>query len=169
MVNSVLLQNFEKNDKINNQIFSRNVPSNELEPNFSPRPVSTKYSTMKVVDNRSESNVPLKSYEYFNTQTTFFPGTDKPKYCGFSRNVDKESTLRNQFFALQKSNQCVYVPSSNSDLYENPINFLNTNKNLDETLLFREEVFNDKNPNPSNLIGSSIFNNATRVQLKKIK
>jgi hypothetical protein len=37
------------------------------------------------------------------------------------RNVDVESTLRSQFFALQKSPQAVYIPDVNSQLYDNPM------------------------------------------------
>ena len=35
------------------------------------------------------------------------------------RNVDVESKLRSQFFALQNAPQAVYVPELNSQLYEN--------------------------------------------------
>ena len=66
----------------------------------------------------------------------FYPGTRKPHFCGFAQNVDLESSLRNQFFALQKADQAKYVPNSNSNMYENNINFINTNKNLDNELLF---------------------------------
>ena len=38
-------------------------------------------------------------------------------FSGFVENVDVESVLRNQIFALQKNDQAVYVPSSKSDLY----------------------------------------------------
>ena len=37
----------------------------------------------------------------------------------FLNNIDTESKLRNQFMALQKSNQSVYVPEFTSSLYEN--------------------------------------------------
>jgi hypothetical protein len=76
--------------------------------------------------------------------------------------------LRNQFFALQKADQRAYVPSSTSDLYENKINFITNNENLDGHLLFREQQFQDFNPNNFPTIGNELFYNATRVQLKNI-
>ena len=76
--------------------------------------------------------------------------------------------MRNQFFALQKADQAVYVPNSNSNMYENNIDFINTNKNLDNELLFNENDFDNFNPNLSNKIGNEIFLNSTRVQLKNL-
>jgi len=169
MNNSVRLQHFRKNDTINAKIYSRNIPSSNVQMNFSPRSVNTKYSVMPVLDHRKEATVPLKTYGNYDSETVFFPGNIKSHHCGFSRNVDRESTLRNQFFALQKADQARYIPPSTSDLYENSIDFLNTNSDLDNSLIFRTEDFDDFNPNLSNMIGSNIFNNSTRVQLKNLK
>ena len=165
---NVTLQNFEKNDIINNNIHTRNFPSSNMQMHFDPRSVSTKYSHMPVLDHRKESNVVINHQQPYSSEQTFFPGDRKPHYCGFARNVDMESTLRNQFFALQKSDQAQYIPSSNSDMYNNPVNFMNTNQNLDIGPLFKKESFNDYNPNISNNIGNEIFHNSTRVQLKNI-
>jgi hypothetical protein len=168
MSNSVRLQNFEKNESINNNIFSRNIPSQMLETSFGPRSVNTKYSKFPILDHKKETDVPIKAYETYNTETTFYPGDRKPHFCGFSTNIDKESSLRNQFFALQSADQAKYIPSTTSDLYQNNVDFININRNLDGSAMFRQESFNDYNPNISNMIGSSIFNNSTRVQLKNI-
>ena len=168
MNNNVKLQNFEKLDTINNNLYARNIPSSIIQPNFDPRPVSTKYSTLPLIDHKKETNVPIISYNY-NSEEIFYPGTKKPNFNGFARNINKESTLRNQFFALQAADQSKYIPASTSDLYMNTINFQNVSKNLEETILFREPEFADFNPNPSITIGNRIFNNATRVQLKNLK
>jgi hypothetical protein len=168
MNNSVLLQNFEKQNSINRNMAMRNIPSNDIAKNFDPRPVSTKYSTLPMIDHKKESNTPIKTASGYNTNQTFFPGTDKPHYYGFATNIDNESTLRNQFFAIQAADQSKYIPPSSSDLYQSYINFQTTNENLDEYLLFRQERYDDFNPNPSITIGSGIFNNATRVQLKNL-
>lgn len=165
---NVTLQNFKKNDKINHEIYSRQFPSNQLNMNFSPRSVSTKYSTLPILDHRQESNVPMNNYPIYDSNSTFFPGTSKPHFCGFAKNVDLESSLRSQFFALQKADQANYVPNSNSNMYENHINFTTTNKNLDNELLFNNEDFDNFNPNLSNKIGNEIFLNSTRVQLKNL-
>ena len=54
-------------------------------------------------------------------------------------------------------------------MYINNIDFVNTNKNLDNDLLFNKETFNDFNPNIANSIGNDVFYNSTRVQLKDLK
>ena len=169
MNSSVRLQNFEKLDTMNNKLYTRNIPSNTIQPNFNARPVSSKYSKLPLIDHRKESNVPIINQENYNSEEVFYPGTRKPHYCGFATNIDKESTLRNQFFALQAADQARYIPPSTSDLYMNPINFQTVPVNLEETMLFREPEFADFNPNPSVIIGNRIFDNATRVQLKNLK
>ncbi len=169
MNTSVKLQNFEKLDTMNRNLYTRNIPSSDIQPNFNPRPVSTKYSTLPLIDHRKEANIPIINQGCYNSEEVFYPGTTKPHYCGFATNVDKESTLRNQFFALQAADQAKYIPPSTSDLYMNPINFQTVPVNLEETMLFRQPEFADFNPDPSVIIGNRIFDNATRVQLKNLK
>ena len=166
---NVTLHNFENNNTMNKSIANRNFPSNNLGMNFSFRPVNTKYTLMPTNNHQIESSVPIVNNEVYDVNNTFFPGTRKPHFRGFATNVDKESTLRNQFFALQKADQVAYLPNASSDLYENNINFLTHNNNLDTHLLFKEEHFNDFNPSISNSIGNEIFYNSTRVQLKDLK
>jgi len=165
---NVTLQNFEKNNNINQEIYNRNFPSQQLNMNFSPRSVSTKYSTLPILDHRKETSVPMNNYPIYDSNSTFFPGNAKPHFCGFANNIDLESSLRSQFFALQKADQAKYIPSSSSNLYENPINFINTNKDLNNHLLFREESFDNFNPSLSSNIGNEIFLNSTKVQLKNL-
>jgi len=169
MNTSVRLQNFDKLDTINSNLYARNIPSSDIQPNFNPRPVSTKYSTLPVIDHRKETDVPIINQGWYNSEEVFYPGTTKPNYSGFATNIDKESTLRNQFFALQSSDQAKYIPPSTSDLYINPINFQTVPVHLEKTWLFSEPEFSDFNPNPSVIIGNRIFDNATRVQLKNLK
>ena len=166
---NVTLHNFESHNTINNSIANRNFPSNNLGMNFSFRPVNTKYTLMPTYNHHIESSVPINKNALYDLGNTFYPGTRKPHFCGFATNVDKESTLRNQFFALQKADQVAYLPNSSSDLYENNITFATHNANLDANLLFKQESFNDFNPNISSSIGNEIFYNSTRVQLKDLK
>ena len=166
---NVTLYNFEKHNIMNNSIASRNLTPNNLAMNFSFRPVNTKYTLMPTYNQLNESIVPKNTELVYDVNTTFFPGTRKPPFYGFATNIDKESTLRNQFFSLQKADQVVYLPNSSSDLYENNINFATHNTNLDTHLLFKEESFSDFNPNISSSIGNEIFYNSTRVQLKDLK
>ena len=168
MDNSVLLQNFKKNETINNRIYERNIPSTDLQMNFSSRPVQTKYCVMPVLDKKQKGEVKVNNCQIYNSETTFFPGTDKPHFNGYSRSVDTESTLRNIMFPLQRADQSKYIPSSTSDLYENQINFVSDPNNLNDHLLFKTEEFNNFNPNISDRIGNNIFNNSTRVQLKDL-
>tara|TARA_B110000977_G_scaffold200004_1_gene289106 strand:+ start:1114 stop:1623 length:510 start_codon:yes stop_codon:yes gene_type:complete len=169
MNTSVILQNFEKLDSMNKNLYTRNIPSMNLQANFDPRPVTTKYNILPILDNRKESTVPIINQGGYDSQEVFYQGTTKPHYYGFATNVDKESTLRNQFFALQAGDQAKYVPPSTSDLYINTIDFQTVPDNLEKSMLFRQDEFADFNPNPSAMIGNSLFNNSTRVQLKNIK
>lgn len=163
---SIKLQNFSNLDNINNDIYNRNVPSNNIQLNFSPRPSMSKYCLMPILEQKKEANVSITNEGYFN-KNIFYPGTRKLDFCGFASNVDHESTLRNQFFALQKSDQANWVPSSNSDLYNS--NVVSQQDNIiNNSLLFKEERFNEYNPNISNKIGINYFNNSTRVQLKNL-
>ena len=163
---NVILQNV--NNNIGNNIYERVVPSQEMQMNFGFRPIMSKYATMPILDNRLVSEVNINKEPIYNSETVFYPGTSKPHFNGFASNIDNESTLRNQFFALQKGDKHLYVPNSNSDLYENNLDIKNHNLNLDNLILFKKEQFQDFNPNISNKIGYNIFNNSTRVQLKNI-
>ena len=162
----IKLQNFDNLNNINNDIYNRNIPSSNIQLNFSPRSVMSKYSVFPITERNTVSNVPINNAKYFN-ENIFYPGTRKLDFCGFARNIDHESTLRNQFFALQKSDQANWVPSSNSDLYNSNVVPQEDNR-INNSLLFREERFNEYNPNISNKIGNNYFNNSTRVQLKNL-
>lgn len=164
----ITLQNHENQNTINQNIYQRNIPSENMQVSLPQRSVSTKYAHFPILDSRRESNVLLNYARPYDNNQMFFPGTRKPHFCGFAQNVDLESNLRNQFFALQKADQAIYVPNSNSNMYENHINFTTTNKNLDNELLFNNEDFDNFNPNISNKIGNEIFLNSTRVQLKNL-
>lgn len=151
--------------EINNSIYLRNVPSVELRPNLAPRSVSTKYSTLPIIDRRRVPKEKMKEYQDYNVSTTFNPGNDSAPWSGFSSNVNLESVLRNQFFALQKCDRADYVPSSGSDLF---IDQIPENKPSEPNLLMFESHPNiEFNPNPLNL-GKETFNNFTRYQLKNL-
>ena len=163
---NVTLQNYD--NRINNNIYGRNVPSNYVNNNFGFRPTSTKYSKMHILDDFQEPKTSIKMHDTFDINNTFFPATSKPHFDGFATNVDNESKLRNQFFALQKGDAHQFIPSSTSDMYVNNIDFKTFNIDINSSLLFRSENYDNFNPNISNNIGNEIFNNSTRVQLKNI-
>lgn len=152
----------------NEKMYSRNIPSQPLQPYIDVRPVMTKYSYLPIVDPRSRSNVKLQQLPTYNTETIFNPGNTQSPWSGFASNVNTESDLRNQIYALQKCSQSVYVPNSTSDLYNYSFTPLSTSK-IPHELLFKQDTFCpfDPNPNPTT-IGSSLFMNSTRSQLNEI-
>ena len=80
-----------------------------------------------------------------------------------SINIDKESMLRNQFIALQKSDLVEYVPSSNSDLYN--VEVVGRKENNTHSLLFEEyNNYTSRNDN-SYSKPKLLFNNNTSVKL----
>ena len=152
----------------NEKLYMRNVPSQPLQPYLDARPVLTKYAVLPVVDPRAPIDVPLIQQSTFNIHNTFNPGNDTAPWSGYASNVNRESELRGQIYALQRSSQAAYVPNSNSDLYQmkwSP----NQSYNQPYPNLFKKEKFDTFNPNPDKeKIGFALFNNATRQQLKDI-
>ena len=154
----------ERVDELNNRISARTFPSASLQPQYSLRPTSTKYSLMPIVDQRVRPTIPLATYPVYNPKHTFNPGNAQAPWSGFSTNINTESKLRNQFFALQRGEQHEYVPESASDLYTSQ-RFRNTTNEITHAGLFKPHEFASFNPNPLNL-GGLIFHNSTRAQLQ---
>lgn len=151
----------------NERIYDRNIPSQMLQPYLDVRPVMTKYSYFPIVEPRKQINVPLQQMPTYNVANVFNPGNTRAPWSGFACNINKESELRNQIYALQKCSQSVYVPNSTSDLYA--YNFQTPYKPNQHELLFKDETFDNFNPNPSPMLcGSGIFFNSTRCQVKDI-
>lgn len=155
----------QRTQQLNDRVYERSLPSQELRPAIGFRSVNTKYSLLPIVDRKKEATVQLKSYPTFNQDTTFTPGNTKSPFAGFANNVNTESLLRNQYFAVQKADQAQYVPDSSSELYNEmePIN----GDPQENDLMFREEPFNQFNPNTLNL-GKEQLNNFTRQQLRNL-
>ena len=152
----------ERTQELNERIYSRNVPSSQLQMQFSSRPVSTKYATMPIVNPRVKSSVPINVEPTYQTTEVFNPGSSAP-WAGFPTKIDDESKLRNQFFALQRCEQSEYVPSTTSDLYEVAITSQPVNQ--PHPGLFKTEDFSPFNANPCNL-GKNLLYNHTRQQVK---
>jgi len=154
-------------EQINKKIYDRNIPSQMLQPYLDVRPVMTKYSYFPIVDPRKQISVPLKQQPTYNVHNVFNPGNTTSPWSGFASNINKESELRNQIYALQKCSQSVYVPNSNSDLYN--YKFKTVTKPNPHELLFNNPSFDEFNPNPnSGIIGNAIFLNPTRVQVRDL-
>jgi hypothetical protein len=124
---------------------------------------------MPIVDPRKSSHVPVIQLPTYNPEYTFNPGSDMAPWSGFASNINNESILRNQIYALQSCSQSIYVPKSKSDMYQvhwkEQINVQQPFPNL-----FNSEIFNTYNPNPNpELVGYALYNNATRQQTKNLK
>jgi hypothetical protein len=125
----------------------------------------TKYSYFPIVDPRKEISVPMEQMPTYNVNKVFNPGNTVSPWSGFASNINLESELRNQVYALQKCSQSVYVPNSSSDLYD--YKFKTVTQPNPHQLLFQTDSFSQFNPNPdSKTVGSGIFLNSTRVQVR---
>jgi hypothetical protein len=154
-------------EQTNQRISDRNIPSQMLQPYLNVRPVMTKYSYFPIIDPRKPINVPLKQMPTYNVNTMFNPGNDTAPWSGFASNINLESELRNQVFALQKCSQATYVPTSNSDLYD--YNFRTIKEPNPHELLFQNDSFSKFNPNPDPaIVGSNLFLNSTRTQVRDL-
>ena len=160
--------NSQKANIMNERIYDRNIPSHMLQPYLSVRPVETKYTVLPIVDPRTPANVPLKKQPIYNSEKVFNPGNTRSPWSGYVANVNVESELRNQIFALQSCSQAVYVPSSSSDMYPHTFK-LGDSKKYQQPFpdLFARETFSEFNPNPEG-IGEGTFQNCTRQQLKDL-
>ena len=165
VVHGVKYCQFERAAKINNGIYERNIPSNNLNMSFTPRSVPTRYTKMPILDCRRPTTVPCKDGPIYNQYTTFNPGTSAP-YSGFANDIDQESRLQNRFFPLQKGVQSKFIPDSKSDLYVAGCPQTKKVKMTNE-LLFQKPQFAPFNPNSCNL-GNKIFYNNTRLDVRNI-
>ena len=148
--------------------YARNIPSAQLQPYLDARPVQTKYSVLPIVDLRKPVITPLIQRATYMPETTFNPGNDFGPWSGYASNVNHESELRNQIFAIQDCSQSVYIPSSKSNLYN--VKWQNKNKQTQPFPdLFQNQEFSPYNPNPyPDKVGFGLFNNATRQQVRDL-
>lgn len=164
--NGLTICNNGRLDEINKRIENRNIPSQPLKPALSLRPQLSKYNYMPIVNDSLDAKVGFKQYVNYDTKHVFNPGTSAPWY-GFANNVNTESSLRNQFFALQDCDQATYVPGSNSSLYVNHNVTPNAPAPSQNQLLFAEPQLAPFNPNECNL-ENTLWQNNTRVAVKNI-
>lgn len=163
VVKGVYYCNIDRDEELNRRLSARNIPSAPLQPQFSHRPVPTKYALLPIIDRRAAANVKMEKMPTFNVNTSFNPGNTQGPWQGFSTNVDTESNLRNQFFANQRCDQAKWMPSTHSDMYH--VSVSGRQEVQPFPYLFKEEKFSSFNPNTCNL-GKELFNNSVRVQLK---
>jgi hypothetical protein len=153
------LQNLDYDNELNNRLKDRWFPSDNLQPLYDIRPVSTKYTWFQTVEETPNSKVNTLKYLPYTPSKVFNPGSRAPSDF-FLSSIDQESRLRNQFMALQKGDQAVYVPCTQSDLYQNPMDY-DKSKNIKEVNNIQSREH--KVPN----INTELFHNPTRTNIRK--
>lgn len=160
-----------RTDELNTRIMDRVFPDVDLRPNFSPRPVSTKYSLFPIVDSYARTTEPYKPYLDYYPEVMFNPGNAKAPVSGILNKIDLESDLRNQKYLLEKydlGNK--YIPSLESDMYKVKVTSTdNDAATRAHPLLFSsfmvESSVDSEAAIPQN-VGREQFNNHTRTQLR---
>jgi len=156
---------FDRVNELNDRLGSRQFPDIALQPNFDPRPLSTKYT---FIPSYKKSTVPIRRNLDYVVELNFNPGTARAPPQGFLNNIDKETILRNQTFALQHgADQAVYVPSSTSDLYKTTIVSTPGQPQPFPDLFSKSQFALTTNPVEGTTIGKNVFFNHTRTQLRE--
>lgn len=164
---------FDRLDELNDRMYDRNLPDHNtiLEPNFDIRSVPTRNCLIfPVLDLKSNSRTIIQKHNY-NTEQNFAPMTKAGPIKGFVSNVNTESQLRNQYYALQHgAEQSIYIPSSSSDLYRVPTPVTMNTEQQPFPGLFEKNSYSTTENNYINNsnIGKDTFNNNTKVQLRNM-
>ena len=166
---------------INERILARTMATGNIEVLISPRPQNTLY-TMPLENVMPPAPCRPRVLKYISDPDNYFlPCTSKGAWSKYTGNINTESILRNQVYALQSAPQAQYVPDSTSDLYNSTIQKINTStaQGLYPNLPISNDEYNIWGlqptlnreagyqflPPPVNL-GNKLFNNDTRQQLK---
>jgi len=164
---------FERTDEIDQRIYERNLSDVRLPPSFDPRPRETRHDTLQGMGaNKVSSSRRPPLFQKYEPMTHFAPiQSDGPSQT-FFENINVESHLRNQFFALQKGAiQSTYIPSSISDLYkiEAPTSFYRKEEPQPHPNLFERPTYETTCPPIFHKIGKSlVFNNPTQLELRSL-
>jgi hypothetical protein len=162
-----LMPGNQRTEELNQRLLYRNIPSNPLQPQFDIRPLSSKYAKMPIVDRHVNHKVPIQVMQTYDIETTFNPGSAQAPWSGFASNINDESKLRNQFFALQNGGgQSSYIPGKNSELYNPPMQTASPDQQPFPSL-FMAQQFEEFNACPKGL-GGKFFENCTRQQIKEL-
>lgn len=157
-------------DELNNRLNNRLAFSHALEPVFDPRPNGTRGGLSSHDD--TDASVPLKDYKNYNPETMFAPITKMGPYKGYVTRIHLENELRHQFFALQRSENGNFIPSSQSDLYTTDIPSKPNgyeDRQHEHSGLFVEDNFAKFDPSENIEARESLFNNHTQQYVKDSK
>lgn len=165
-MNKSYLCNYDYDNELNQKINKRLFPSNGLQPNFDPRPLSTKYSLPNYpLENNyvDENSSPLVKYDRYNNRKVFYPGNAKAPVDFFLDNIDTDSILRNQHKKLTKHDGPNYMPSIRSDLFVES-KYENNKEKLFYKLPYKVRGTNNKKCN----LAPKTFFNHTRNNVKNL-
>jgi hypothetical protein len=162
MPDGIFYGQYESLGYINQRIYERILADAPVKPKIDFRSLSTRNVLYPTSDDR-EIYKP-REYEEYDQSKAFAPVQRGPVE-GFK--VDEETTLRNQYFALQHgAEQSVYVPSSKSELYK-----VQVPKSRDQVeqpfpnLFYVPKMTTDAAP-MTDIMGRNLFLNCTREQIK---
>ena len=177
--------NQDRNNEINTRIYDRNIPSQQLQAQFSPRSVSTKYALLPIVDSYVIPTVPIIRRPTYNINETFNPGNDEGPWSGYAAKINDDSRLKNIFFARQDCGQAFYIPDSTSDMYKSQVQESQVQQTqVQQTQVQQTQIASQYvhqpypdlfatpelapfNPNPYGF-GYNTFDNCTRQQVKSV-
>ena len=165
-MNKSYLCNYDYDNELNMKINKRHFPSNSLQPNFDPRPLSTKYALLKFpLENQyvSDDSEPLVHCEKYDNRKVFYPGNSKAPISHFFDNIDTESILKNQFQPLTKHDGPNYIPNTKSDLFLEK-NYENNQEPKFHKLPHKVRGTNNKKCN----LAPNTFFNHTRYNVKNL-
>jgi hypothetical protein len=155
-------------DELNSRLVGRQFPDHAMQPNYSPRPVSTKYAHFPMLEGRVKPTVSEQNYVQYDPHAHFSTATTRGPVRTYLANVDIETMLQNRHISLQHgADQGVYVPSSSSNMYG--FSAVGRHEPLgDRALLFKQHSLATTLPEIVKHIGNDRFNNNTRTQLRGI-
>jgi len=163
---------FDRTDELNNRIHDRQFSDKPLAPNFSSRPVMSKYSHFPIIERRAPHEEQISSVPQHDVNTNFSPATQNGPPSTYLNNIDIETGLRNQTVSHQRYGiQQTYVPNSDSDLYR-----VNVFSNSETTPQPHPSLFHHASTECTTRaktvrhinIGNELFHNNTRTQLRSL-
>lgn len=163
---------FDRTDELNNRIHDRQFSDKPLAPNFSSRPVMSKYSHFPIIERRAPHEEQIASVPQHDVNTNFSPATQNGPPSTYLHNIDIETGLRNQPVSHQRYGiQQTYVPNSDSDLYR-----VNVFSNSETTPQPHPSLFHHASTECTTRaktvrhinIGNELFHNNTRTQLRSL-
>jgi hypothetical protein len=161
---------FERTEEIDRRIYERTIATDvPLRPNFDPRPSTTRQTVLPIIS--ATRNPPTRKYLEYNTNKVFSSIQRNGPVEGFLNNVNIESSLRNQYFGIQRGAiQSTYVPSSNSDLYKVSVPTKETEYKGAQPFpgLFQQETYQTTGNPELGAIGKNVFHNPTKQQLRDL-